>query len=222
MDFCTNFLEPEINREASQFVVDNYEALKKDVIIKFRIPQEKSEDLLNDVYISLVETENEGNGFNMNRSNKGDCIMVSQFVYGRIKGYSENIRYRTDVVESGRGGGRAYAASGGDSGDFKELDSLQVSYALARTYDDIEEIEDELSIKENIEYCLQFDNIIGLKMNLLLKNIDILVGNNIHKSLLEKLKNATIIHDEFGEAFKNVIQYAIRNRAKFDSIVSSV
>ena len=58
------------------------------------------------VYISIVDAESEGNGFDMefgNRNSNADddikLMDVSQFVIGRIKLYAKNTKYRTDIIE---------------------------------------------------------------------------------------------------------------------------
>lgn len=98
-------VEPELNRDASNYIVNNYENIIK-YIRKLGIKDEKAHDLLHDVYISVVESENNGNCFDMEYSgedsqNYGEYMQVSQFVYGRINLYAKNSKYKTSVIESG-------------------------------------------------------------------------------------------------------------------------
>lgn len=101
-------IEAEVNHEASEYISTHYRELIK-FIKSLSIKEEKANDLLHDVYISVVTAENEGNGFNMeygstvNDDGTINCrlIDIAQFVYGRIKLYAKNAKYRTDIVESG-------------------------------------------------------------------------------------------------------------------------
>ncbi len=100
------------NREASNYLRDNYDDLLK-MIRANGIKNDKAEDLLHDVYVSLIESENNGEGFDMeygsrldtddDNDNKHRLMCVAQFVKGRIKGYCKNNRYRSDIIEYGTG-----------------------------------------------------------------------------------------------------------------------
>lgn len=226
------FLEPVVNREASTYITDNYDTIVSQ-IAKMGIHEDKVFDLLHDVYYSIVQAEDEGNGYDMSKAKTDDLILVAHFVYGRIKGYTKNSRYRTDVTESYTKKSKyetetdkktiklnvVASSSGGQ--DFDTMDSFQKAYATASSFDDIIGVEDEMSVRENIEFCLGFDSIIDMSMLALLRNIDVLANCEIHKSLFDSLKYALKIHDEFAEAFKSIIEYSMKNRSSFDKIVES-
>ena len=103
-DLCeyVGILEPRINREATKYIENNREYLIKrirDLGIK-----ELDNDLLNDVYISLMEAENDGHGYDCEYFEEGKrydkpVTDVKEFVIGRIKGYAKNAKYRTDCIE---------------------------------------------------------------------------------------------------------------------------
>lgn len=98
-------VEPELNRDASNYIVNNYSNIIK-YICKLGIKDEKAHDLLHDVYISVVESENNGNCFDMEYARDdtekyGEYMQVSQFVYGRINLYAKNSKYKTNIIESG-------------------------------------------------------------------------------------------------------------------------
>ena len=103
-DLFATLVEPEINKEASTYIKDNYNDLIT-YIRAMEIKEEKSCDLLHDVFVSIVESENDGIGFDMDFGNTDESedlsvMDVAQFVKGRIKLYAKNSKYRTDVIES--------------------------------------------------------------------------------------------------------------------------
>lgn len=207
-------IDYEINREASEYMVDHYDELVRQVK-KMGISEERAYDLVHDVYVSIVRAENDGEGYDMSKGKTGNIIAVHEFIYGRLKRYSLNEKYTligsyTDIPASTT------------SDDYDRLDNFQKAYATAGEYDEIESIEDSLSIAEEIEYCIGFENIIGLNMRALLKNLNILNDKNIDKSLFNNLRQATKIHDEFGEAFQHIINFAASNTAEFNRILVNI
>lgn len=102
-------IELDTNSEASDYIMSNYNELIK-FIRSNNIKEEKANDLLHDVYISIVDDENNGEAFDMEYGTNHDktgkehrLMEIKQFVHGRIKLYAKNKKYRTDIVESGNG-----------------------------------------------------------------------------------------------------------------------
>lgn len=96
-------VEPDSNTEASEYISTHYKELLTK-IRKMGIKEEKANDLLHDVYISIIEAESDGQAYDMEyafKNGKETIMLVEQFVIGRIKLYSKNDKYRTDIVESG-------------------------------------------------------------------------------------------------------------------------
>ena len=110
LGLSAQIFEPNTNREASNYIINNYNELIG-IIRKADIKEEKAQDLLHDVYISIVEAEDNGDGFDMEYGNKVsedgsievNLMDVSQFVIGRIKLYAKNAKYRTDIIEASNG-----------------------------------------------------------------------------------------------------------------------
>lgn len=226
METKVAFLEPEINKEASRYIENNFDNLVK---YAMKLGVHKAEDLVQDVCVSIIQAEYDGAGYNMNNKVDGGCILVSQFVRGRIKGYSKNVKYRTDVIEArnnkGVGGKvRVRASDFNDTLEIEELNAFQKAYALAGSYDDIEEIDDRLSVIDKINYCMEFDDITNIKIVELFKNIDKLkmLEEKIQKSLFGDLGRALRYHDEFGEAFRDVFNYAIKHKDRFELIINNI
>lgn len=213
------FLEPEINREASDYISNNYTYIVNQVK-KMGVHEDKAEDLVNDVFISIVESENDGLGY-QSEIEESNIILVEQFVFGRLKGYSKNVKYRTDVVQANKSFG-VIASSSSLSGEVDELDSFQKAYVLAECYDDLESIEDELSLRENIEYCITFDSELKLSMLALLKNVDSLNNLNINKTLFNPLKKLISTNKEFADALIDVLEFSKNNKLAFNRVLNSL
>ena len=91
--------------EASDFIVENYDGLLKYIKSLPGINgDDKARDLLHDVYISVHKAEVDGEGYDSeyyNKKGQEGTVLLEQFVYGRVKQYAKNDKYRSDVVSSG-------------------------------------------------------------------------------------------------------------------------
>ena len=77
-------VEPQINREASNYIMEHYRDVVKIIRSTGGVDTDKIEDLIQDVYISIIESEEDGNGFDMNYGTHG-LMNVEQFVLGDRK-----------------------------------------------------------------------------------------------------------------------------------------
>lgn len=269
----TKIVEPEINREASQYIVENYRKLLG-IVKSYDIKEDKAEDLLQDLFISIVDSEDNGEGFDMEYSN-GDkedtqILSVEQFVLGRAKLYSKNFKYRSDIVE----GYASYttetnvyydsildengqevidrkgnvkkvkkvekvkkpilftinAASFDESNSSEDTnDDFQKAYALAYTTDSQDDVAELLSLRENIDYCIDICEINGINILNIFKNMDRIadmLGDFSKKkkssdSVFSKLSELVEYHDDFGRTLMEILKFSSSNRAQFDSIVAS-
>ena len=219
-----SFIEPRVNTEASDYFAEHFDEIRRQAR-KMGIHADFVDDLVTDVWQSIREAELNGNGYDVSHSNEGDVITVEEFVYGRIKGYSMNIKYRPDVSERRMSKNSArcieiVSASSTDTSELDKLDNFQKAYALAATYDDIDAIEAEMSLRSNIEFCMGFDKEIGFNIINLLKNIDAFSNIGFSNSLFDKLKEACNYHTEFGDAFKDIMNLAVNCKPVFDSVVA--
>jgi len=212
------FLEPEVNKEASNFIMDKYSEIIRQTS-KMGVHRDKVEDLVHDVLVSIIEAEEEGKGYD---SSKG--ILVSEFVYGRIKKYSKNKRYSVRYVEAGGTENDRFtvtASSCSDASDYEDMDQFQRAYAMAATYDELDDIDETLSIKEKIEYCIGFSEIAGMDILSILKNIKVF-NEKVNASLFNGLKRAIKQHDEFASSLREVLEFSIKNREAFETIMETV
>lgn len=220
------FIEPVVNTEASQYIASHLSEIRNQTR-KMGVDQDKVDDLVSDVWLSIREAELNGNGYDISHSNENDVITVEEFVYGRIKGYSMNNKYRAGAMErrvskDSTKNIEIISASCSDASDLDNLDGFQKAFALAATYDDIDNVEAEMSLRSNIEFCMSFDEQIGFKLINLLKNIDLFSQVGFSSSLFDKLKEAIEYHDEFGAAFKEVMSVAVSSKPVFEAVVDSL
>lgn len=90
--------EPKSSKEASKYVEEHFKKLSASAC-KMGVSPDKADDLVIDVWISLVKAERNGEGYDMAYEGADGYISVEQFVYGRIKGYAMNKKYHSDGVE---------------------------------------------------------------------------------------------------------------------------
>lgn len=266
-------LEPMLNRDASEYIVDNYNDLLT-YVFKLGIKDEKAHDLLHDVYISVVESENNGNGFDMeycgnNSERYGEYMQVSQFVYGRIGLYAKNNKYRTDITESGVGtsigidvyyvdeidlNGKvvlnkdgtpkkvrkmkankqainiitcAASFTGGDG--TQENDGFQMAYEMAEVADTTDDVSELLSLREEIEYCIDLCSLHNVPILNIFKNIDYLASMlskssqriKSYDKVFSTLHNIVEYHSEFADCLVSILEFSSKNRNAFDALIQS-
>lgn len=277
LGFSAFIKEPIINREASNYIRDHYNELIG-VIRKSEIKEEKAQDLLHDVYISIVEAEENGNGFDMefgsSVNENGDIDVnlmdVSQFVIGRIKLYAKNPKYRSDIVEGVSGNvtqteiyyteeidsngqtvlgkdGKpklikkverhkvpvmitSSAASFNEGGDVDENnDEFQKAFALASMADSTDDITEMMSIREQIDYCIDICSLHDVNLLNILKNMDMLaamLGDYSRKkktaeSVFSKITELIEYHTELADNLMEIFRFSATHRAVFDEIMAT-
>ena len=231
---CTELIEPEINHQASEYFVENYNTIMSQARKMNGVDPDKVEDLVHDVMISLLNSENAGEGYSMDHSRQGSLITVADFVYGRLKAYSKNRKYSIDGcdrhISTKRVGNETVTvvdfdiafASVSDGTDTDDMDSMQRAFANAACYDDeIELIEESLTLRKDIETCLEMDERCCMSFLALFRNIDMFV-DNFDNSIFDRLKAAIREDKEFGEALMNVLSTASKHRGMFDTAVEEV
>lgn len=216
-------IEVDVDHEASTYMVENYDMILRQAV-KMGVDPVKVEDLVQDVYISLLDGENNGNGYSIEHSRSGSVITVADFVFGRLKGYSKNSRYRAGVERHGAStveNSIEIVCASSSSSDTSDLDSMQRAYMMAPSYDgdEMENTEILASLRQDLELCLDFNEVVGFDLRNLFTSIDQFSGE-FGNSLFEKLSKALNYHTDFGDAFKNVLMAAKINRVMFEDIVA--
>lgn len=226
LGMSAEFLEPNVNKEASNYMTEHYDSIRAQVR-KMGIPLDMVDDLVSDVWLSISEAELRGEGYDVSFSNEGDVITVEEFVFGRIKRYSMNTKYHNNTSERHASKDKSktievYSASCSDASDLDKLDGFQKAYALAASYDEIEDVDAEMSLRSNIEFCLGYNDIIGFNIINFFKNMDMFASMSFNPSIFDKLKDAMNCHTDFRDAFKEVMLVAVNKKPLFESIVSAI
>lgn len=270
-------LEPVINREASSYIIDNYRNLIG-IVRSCDVKEEKANDLLHDVYISIVDAEENGEGFDMEYGSRvnedgeieANLMSVEQFVIGRIKLYAKNNKYRTDVIEATNGTVNeihtyydaemdehghevlnkdgtpklvkrverrkvnilmtANAASFNEGGDVADNnDDFQKAFATAAVADSTDDITEMMSLREQIDYCIDICSLHDVNILNVFKNIGALadmLGDYSKKkktaeSVFSKLSELVEYHTELGTNLIEILRYSAKNRSVFEAIIAT-
>lgn len=277
IQYSAYILEPVINREASSYIIDNYRNLIG-IVRSCDVKEEKANDLLHDVYISIVDAEENGEGFDMEYGSRvnedgeieANLMSVEQFVIGRIKLYAKNNKYRTDVIEATNGtvnevhtyydtemdeNGHevlnkngtpklvkrverrkvnilmtANAASFNEGGDVADNnDDFQKAFATAAVADSTDDITEMMSLREQIDYCIDICSLHDVNILNVFKNIDALadmLGDYSKKkktaeSVFSKLSELVEYHTELGTNLIEILRYSAKNRSVFEAIIAT-
>lgn len=229
---CTVLKEIEVNHLASEYLAENYQAIINKAKHMNGVDPDKADDLVNDVWISLIEGEEKGKGYDISHSNEGDIIGVDDFVYGRVKLYSKNAKYQIggqkkiktsrdkDGVIKAECEFQEISCSPVDLGD-DNVSGIQRAYLTASAvHDGIESVEDEIDLRNNIRFCIKFNEMIGFDILNMFRNIDMFARFNFDNGLFDHLKNIMKKHEEFRDALESVLTCASEHRPIFDAILS--
>lgn len=208
-------LEPEINHLATEFIERNYDELVK-TARKMGVKEHLCHDIVHDVYVSMLKSENNGEGYDPNKGRKSDYISLEEFVYGRLKSYSRNKKYKWNNPSK-----LPEVAACSSTNNIDEMTDYQKAYEMASTYDDIEAIDMDLSISEELEYCLTFASSLKLNIRYLLKHLAEIAKIDIDTSIFNQIRTACK-DNEFMEALKSLLQYAIKYPEKYNALVSNL
>lgn len=226
--------DPDLEREASEYIADNYDRLVKAAKTMLPGDNEMAIDLLHDVVLSIASAEAAGEGYD---AEKG--ITVEMFVIGRMKGYSKNAKYHKETknrklsyhtVE--RGGKRVhqYEKVGemifvdptiklDDS--YGDASAADMAYHYASYVDDSEGIDALASLRNNIMTCMDFNDAIGFDVLELFRNIDDF-GCSFDDGIICKLREAAQYHEDLGDAFRDALLCSQNNREIFDFVVDDL
>lgn len=225
----SSFLEVETNHLGSKFIEEHY----NEILNKLKVYGDdiKREDMLHDCYCSMLKKENNGCGFDAEKGELKDSeITVAQYVYGTLAKYAKNVIYKNSVVQ--KMGSKAYTsfviAASADSNSSEERDSysslnkFERAYIMAECSADYESFEEVQSIREQLEYCIGFDEITGCNIKMLLLNLDKIMSSNTGAGLFDTMKKQLEFHDEFRDAFTSVLNFRQANREQFDAILCQI
>lgn len=206
------------NQEATTFIEENHAKLVTFARI-FGASEGYAEDAVHDVYMRYKTQENNGCGYDISKGNHGSVITIEEAVYGRLKRYCKNSKYR--VGNSVHTTARKEIASSSSTEDLESMNVYQMIYNSAESYDDIELIDQEMSVAEELTYILCCEKNLSVPALGVLKNLDTLIESvgSIDSSLFSDFRCAG---KEFIEAFKGVLGFAIKNPDRYNQVLDMV
>lgn len=210
-----NKLRDKSNNIATSYIENHYQEMIA-AALKMGISEDKAEDLVHDVYISLIRSEDNGDGYTIRKKENGTVITVEQFVYGRLKGYSKNIRYK-----NGRFNNFEIPASNNGHRQ-EELNSIQLAYENTSTgTDEIEESDLRISVLSQIEYLKKFTEC-GVNMNFVLHHLRELSYSSVDLTLFEAVKIIVRNNKQFADALSDTFKFAGRCPDQYNMMLSRI
>lgn len=219
------------NNLATQFVVNNIQKLYA-FARTLQIDKSKAEDLVHDVFKSLVIAERNGDCYQFSGA-KATMITVEEFVKGRIKGYSKNRAYYVSEVSNVGNGNTVItcAATPEETGDSDSANNNSFRNTLKNAsyeFNDYDTIEGSESLREQLLFIESMDELHRFGIIKMLKNIDVfdsfLSGVKSHKyeSIFNTIRQAVVTHNELGEALQSVLEFAKDDRVRFESVLATI
>lgn len=207
-------LEPATNTLASDFMAEHYEEIVSATYRMYGVNPERVEDLVHDVYISILNAERNGDCYDMSKGSEEGIISVEEFIYGRIKRYTLNKRYHNPT----NGDNEIAASCSGEEQD--EMGGIQRVYDAAANYDDLELVELMASIPEEIEYLLNFDSTTKVNIRYFLQHIHDIAAMTFDASLFREIRDVGMVDSDFMTAIQSVVAFAGTNPTEYDTILA--
>lgn len=219
--------EPQINTLASDYIAEHYEELAIEVSrmgAKWGMDVELRYDVLNAVYIKILEKESNGDCFNPNIN--GGCLNVEDYIRGMLSKYSRNKAYKKSS-DRYYGGDDRYSEIPADGfSDTDKPSAIQLAYNNATDYSNMELLDDRMAAVQEIEFLLEFNSKLRIDMLLFIKSIrDIaeeLSSKKISRGLFDELARMSEVNQEFKIALENVIKFAITQPVEFEDMVKYI
>lgn len=220
--YSPKMFAPIFNTAASDFMTDNISEILHS-IAKMGVDQSKIHDLYTDVYVSIREAEMDGRGFDDDYD-----ISVRKFVFGRLKKYSLNKRYDPKYVENKNNGEYTLIAASYSGDDEDGLNGFQAAYKNAADLDDIDTLENALSIKDAIETCI--DYLYNTSINVIsffrgVEGMMDLMSNRCKKSTNSVFCEISYIgnkHPELFEAMELALKFRASNKEIFFGVLTEI
>lgn len=207
-----NQLTDVSNNIATTYVEEHYDEIIV-TALKMGIADEKAQDMVHDVYLSLVRAEENGEGYRIDAKDSGEAITVEQFIYGRLKGYSKNIRYA-----KGKYNKYEIPASGDSDTKDERIIAIKQAYENATDVNEIEEVDMRMTVMAQVEYIREFDNC-GLNMGFVLEHIAELARAPVGTSLFEGVSRKVRKDRRFAEALTDIFRFAGRHPDDYQAML---
>ena len=222
--YTPKLVMPCINTEASDFMSDNISEILTS-IAKMGVDKSKIHDLYTDVYLSIRDAEMNGRGFNEDYD-----LSVRNFVFGRLKKYSLNKKYDPKYIENKNNGEYTLIAASCSGDDEEEINGFQAAYKNAAEIDNIDGIDDALSLKDAIETCIDYLHGTNINVISLFRSVENIVSlistkakrNHNANSVFYEIRSVGIKYPELFEAMELALRLRESNRDLFLNVLNSI
>lgn len=209
-----NLMCEPTNYEASTYITENYEELLK-YATKLLGDSQSAGDLLNDVYMSILTDENNGEGVNPDGSRFKENYTAAQWVKSRMTLYSKNKCYHSNGKQEINVG----MLGDSEAEDDAAMTAVQQAYFNAAHYDDLEMLELEASVQDDMKYLLGFENDLGVNFRGLFQ---IILDGSIEAVDMGILASIKSMGEDVLEALQNVLTFGAENKSRFDNMLEAV
>lgn len=187
--------------EVSRYIEENYlDIVRRAEALGY------SSDVVNDVYITIRERENNGITYDQNKG-----LSIEEYFWGMVKKFSRNKRYAHDgAIPLGD-----FEVSEDDS-DTEKGEKIAAIVAMA-FYDDLDAIIINEDLRRDIKYLVSIEVGGGISLRKLLRNLlDIAEMEDIPELLFKKLRK---LDEEARDALKSVIRWALDHPDEYKELL---
>lgn len=191
--------------EVSRYVEENYlDIVRRAEALGY------SSDVVNDVYLAIIERENNGITYDPNKG-----LSIEEYFWGMLKKFSRNKKYAYDGAIPL---GDFEINKDGTDTDIEKGEKIAAVMAMA-TYDNLDEIIIKEDLQRDIEYLISLE--IGtVSMRKLIRNlIEIAEMDEIPEQLFRGFKR---VNEEARDALRSVIKWALGHREEYKEIIAAM
>lgn len=189
--------------EVSRYIEENYlDIVRRAEALGY------SSDVVNDVYLAIIERENNGITYDPNKG-----LSIEEYFWGMLKKFSRNKKYAYDgAIPLGD------FEINEDDNDIEKSEKIAAVTAMA-TYDNLDEVIIKEDLQRDIEYLISLE--IGtISMRKLLRNlIEIAEMDEIPEQLFRGFKR---VNEEARDALSSVIKWALGHREEYKEIIAAM
>lgn len=202
-------MEPD-NFVASQAIADHYSELIEYAERKLG-RADTAGDLVHDVWESIVQSENDGEGYRPDGSRFIENYGVMDWVKARIRLYAKNAKYK--------GVSKHEVTVGMDTEEEDgTVDAVKRAYFNAGVLDDTESIELAASVAEELEYLVSLDGVNGVQFSYIVTHIKELAGMDVDKSVFDAIR---AVGGDALECLKDVLCFSQSNPHGFQQVLAA-
>lgn len=201
-----NVMTEPTNFEASEWISSHY-GIMVEYAKKVLGSDQFAEDLLHDVYLSVLTREKAGEGHDPDKCRFKENYSVEQWVKALVHLYAKSPMYKRGTKDN-----EVLVGIGVESDDdIEEMSSGQAAasraYQNAASYDDLESVDLAVTAREELAYLLTFDENSPVNVKYLLTHLKEIMGKSVglDRAVFDGLRT---IGEDVTEALQDVLEFA--------------